>query len=87
MIVTCPLPAVTTDWQGGQISLELNPEERLNGDLKHAIETKAPVRTQAKLKLAASEHMTKLEQSARTGQEFPSKPPASNMPIENSNFN
>jgi transposase len=44
-------------------SPELNPEERLNADLKHAIGTKVPVRTKAKLKLAASEHMTKLEQS------------------------
>jgi len=41
----------------------LNPEERLNADLKHAIGTKVPVRTKAKLKLAASEHMTKLEKS------------------------
>ena len=44
-------------------SPELNPEERLNADLKQAIGTKVPVRTKAKLKLAASEHMTKLEQS------------------------
>lgn len=44
-------------------SPELNPEERLNADLKHAIGTKVPVRTKAKLKLAANDHMTKLEQS------------------------
>ncbi len=44
-------------------SPELNPEERLNADLKHAIGTKVPVRTKAKLKLAATEHMIKLEQS------------------------
>ena len=45
------------------LSPELNPEERLNADLKQAIGTKVPVRSKAKLKLAASEHMTKLEQS------------------------
>jgi hypothetical protein len=42
---------------------ELNPEERLNTNLKQAIGTKAPVRTKAKLKLAAAEHMVKLGQS------------------------
>lgn len=44
-------------------SPELNPEERLNADLKQAIGTKVPVRTKAKLKTAASEHMAALEQS------------------------
>lgn len=44
-------------------SPELNPEERLNADLKHAMGTKAPARTKAKLKTAATEYMTKLEQS------------------------
>ena len=44
-------------------SPELNPEERLNADLKHAMGTKVPARTKAKLKTAATEHMTKLEQS------------------------
>lgn len=44
-------------------SPELNPEERLNANLKHAIGTKVPVRTKAKLKTAATEHMLKLEQS------------------------
>jgi transposase len=39
-------------------SPELNPEERLNADLKHAIGTKVPARTKAKLKAAATEHMT-----------------------------
>jgi transposase len=43
-------------------SPELNPEERLNGDLKQAIGAKVPVRTKAKLKSAAIDHMTKLEQ-------------------------
>ena len=44
-------------------SPELNPEERLNADLKHAIGTKVPVRTKAKLKAAATEHMQTLEKS------------------------
>lgn len=44
-------------------SHELNPEERLNVDLKHAIGSKVPARTKAKLKAAATEHMQKLEQS------------------------
>jgi len=41
----------------------LNPEERFNANFKHAIGTKVAVRTKAKLKLAATEHMVKLEQS------------------------
>jgi transposase len=41
-------------------SPELNPEERLNADLKHAIGTKVPVRTKAKLRAAAEDHMTAL---------------------------
>ncbi len=35
-------------------SPELNPEERLNADLKQAIGTKVPVRTKAKLKAVAT---------------------------------
>jgi transposase len=42
-------------------SPELNPDERLNADLKHAIGTKVPVRTKAKLQTAANEHMTFIE--------------------------
>lgn len=38
-------------------SPELNPEERLNADLKHAIRSKVPVRTKAKLQAATEEHM------------------------------
>ncbi|GAB4210438.1 MAG: IS630 family transposase [Tibeticola sp.] len=38
-------------------SPELNPDERLNADLKHAIGSKVPVRTKAKLRAAANEHM------------------------------
>jgi len=42
-------------------SPELNPEERLNADLKHVIRSKVPVRTKAKLQAAAVDHMTALE--------------------------
>ena len=51
-------------------SPELNPEERLNADIKHAIGSKVPVRTKAKLKAAATEHMTKLEQSPERVKQF-----------------
>ena len=44
-------------------SPELNPDERLNGDLKQAIESKVPRRTKEKLHAAASEHMQSLENS------------------------
>lgn len=36
----------------------LNPEERLNADLKHVIRVKVPVRTKAKLRAATEDHMT-----------------------------
>ena len=41
-------------------SAELNPEERLNADLKQALYTKVPVRTKAKLKAATAEYMQTL---------------------------
>lgn len=44
-------------------SPELNPEERLNSDLKQAIGSKVPVRTKDKLRDAASEHMVMLEKN------------------------
>ena len=44
-------------------SPELNPEERLNADLKQAMGKRAPVRTKAKLREAANEHMLLLDQS------------------------
>jgi transposase len=37
---------------------ELNPDERLNADMKHAIGSKVPVRTKSNLKTAAENHMT-----------------------------
>lgn len=43
---------------------ELNPDERLNADLKHNIGTKVAVRTKAKLKAAAEDHMRKIETSS-----------------------
>jgi len=39
---------------------ELNPDERLNAGLKHAIATKVPMRTKAKLQSAAALHMDEL---------------------------
>ena len=42
-------------------SPELNPEERLNSDLKQAISAKVPVRSKDKLRDAANEHMAMLE--------------------------
>ena len=44
-------------------SPQLNPEERLNADLKQQMGRRVTVRTKAKLRGAASEHMTMLEQS------------------------
>jgi len=44
-------------------SPELNPEERLNADLKQAMGKRVPVRTKAKLRQAANEHIAMLEQS------------------------
>lgn len=38
-------------------SPELNPEERLNADLKHVIGRKAPIRTNTTLRAAAENHM------------------------------
>jgi transposase len=44
-------------------SPELNPEERLNADLKNAIGSRVPARTKPKLKAVATAHMEMLEQS------------------------
>lgn len=51
-------------------SPELNPEERLNADLKHAIGTRVPARTKAKLRSVATEHMLNLEQSPERVKSF-----------------
>ena len=44
-------------------SPQLNPEERLNADLKQEMGKRVPVRTKAKLREAANEHMAMLEQN------------------------
>lgn len=44
-------------------SPELNPDERLNADLKYAMGSRIQVRTKRKLKIVTNEHMTMLEQS------------------------
>jgi transposase len=44
---------------------ELNPDERLNADLKHAIRKRVPVRTKGKLKAAAVAHMAEIQKSPK----------------------
>ena len=44
-------------------SPQLNPEERLNADLKQQMCKRVPVRTKLKLREAANQHMTMLEQN------------------------
>ena len=44
-------------------SPQLNPEERLNADLKQEMGKRVPVRTKDKLRQAANEHMVMLEQN------------------------
>ena len=44
-------------------SPQLNPEERLNADLKQEMGKRVPVRTKAKLREAANEHMSMLERT------------------------
>lgn len=44
-------------------SPELNPEERLNADLKHVLRSKVPVRTKEKLKQATTDHMNAITQN------------------------
>lgn len=51
-------------------SPELNPDERLNASLKHAIGTNVPVKTKSKLKAAAKNHMTALANSPETVRAF-----------------
>jgi transposase len=42
-------------------SPELNPEERLNAYLKQEMGKRVPIRTEAKLREAANDHMTMLQ--------------------------
>lgn len=51
-------------------SPELNPEERLNADLKQAMGKKVPIRTKAKLRDAANDHMFALEKSPERVKSF-----------------
>ena len=51
-------------------SPDLNPDERLNADLKQAMGKKVPVRTKAKLREAANEHMLMIEQSPERVKSF-----------------
>ena len=44
-------------------SPQLNPEERLNADLKQEMGKRVPVRTKAKLREAANDHMAMLERN------------------------
>ena len=44
-------------------SPQLNPEERLNADLKQEMGKRVPVRTKAKLREAANEHMAMLDRA------------------------
>ena len=44
-------------------SPQLNPEERLNADLKQEMGKRVPVKTKAKLREAANDHMAMLEQN------------------------
>ena len=44
-------------------SPELNPDERLNADLKHALTTTAPCRTKARLLERTKEHMQMISNS------------------------
>ncbi len=53
-----------------RFSPELNPEERLNADLKQSIGKKVPIRTKAKLRDAANEHMAQLAQSPHRVKNF-----------------
>jgi len=45
-------------------SSELNPEEKLNSDLKQAIGSKVKVRAKEKLRAAANDHIMMLENNA-----------------------
>ncbi len=42
-------------------SPELNPDERLNASLKHAIGSRVPMRTKTKLQTAAQQDMTECD--------------------------
>jgi hypothetical protein len=49
---------------------ELNPDERLNADLKQALRKRVPVRTKAKLLGVSTEFMTALENNPTRNRSF-----------------
>ena len=51
-------------------SPELNPEERLNADLKQTIGKKVPVTTKAKCRAATQQHMNMLESNPERVRRF-----------------
>ena len=59
-------------------SPQRNPDERLSGDLKQAIETRVPCRTKDKLRLAATNHMTAIEKNPERIKVFFKDPIAAN---------
>ncbi len=64
---------------------ELNPEEHLNADLKHAIRTKVPVCTKTKLKFVVTDTWSNPNNHPSVSKAS-SKTRVSNMPLEASNF-
>jgi hypothetical protein len=65
-------------------SPQLNPEERLNADLKQEMGKQVPVRTKAKLREATSAHDAMLGTKSRARYEATSKTGASGMPLNTS---
>ena len=49
---------------------ELNPDERLNASLKHAIRAKVPVRTKAKMRAATEQHMIHIAENKELVKSF-----------------
>ena len=62
-------------------SPELNPQERLNADLKHVIRRKVPARSKAKLRAATEEHMASSAVNPNASKPT-SATPTSNTPPE-----
>jgi transposase len=66
-------------------SPQLNPEERLNADLKQEMSKRVPVRTKAEVTAKLPhEHMTMLEQNHERVIELLSGSPRSNMRLKTS---
>ena len=56
-------------------SPQLNPDERLDADLKYAIGSQVPMRTKARLKAAATQHMQMLNANPERGKSYFGDPP------------